>query len=98
MKSKADEAVGEFCNPIYRALLQALKSHFAGSGRCVSLSALDVFQRRKGSQAGGEITCLSAAGFDSSGVLLPSTALARFLSLLCAGIILGLQGKAFQDI
>ena len=31
-ESKADDAVGEFCNPIYRALLQALKSHFAGQG------------------------------------------------------------------
>ena len=29
-ESDANEAVGDFCNPIYRALLQALKSYFAG--------------------------------------------------------------------
>jgi hypothetical protein len=27
--SDSSEAVGEFCNPIYQALLAALKSHFS---------------------------------------------------------------------
>jgi len=29
-ESENDSAIGDFCNPIYRALLDALKNHFAG--------------------------------------------------------------------